>query len=113
MEYILNAILFSYYQLERETYRLIIKNFAPILKLWFRFIYKSDPFDCLQDKYSNADEFIKEKFKVSNMTDANLDYGESITRSEGSLIIVCAPYIQYILIFAERTVFRKKCIRAC
>lgn len=110
MEYIFNALLFCYYMIERGTYRLIIKCFAPILKVYLKFTYNLDPFHCIQNKYNSADKFIKDKFRVGNEADSNLDYGYSMTRSEGSLIIVCAPYIQYVLIFVERIIYRQRII---
>lgn len=110
MEYIFNALLFCYYMIERGTYRLIIKCFAPILKVYLKFTYNLIHFIAYKTNIIAQINLLKINLGVGNEADSNLDYGYSMTRSEGSLIIVCAPYIQYVLIFVERIIYRQRII---
>lgn len=97
MEFIINRILYSFYNLNQWIFKSLDRIFNPLIKLYCKVLFKWDPFNKIRSNNKDLEEFISNTYKMSDEASGNIDYGLSITNSQGDLIIVFIPYFICIL----------------
>lgn len=97
MEFIINRILYSFYNLNQWIFKSLDRIFDPLIKMYCKILFKWDPFNKIRTHNKDLEEFISNTYKMSNEATGNIDYGLSITSSQSCLVIVFIPYLMCLL----------------
>lgn len=94
---ILNGVFYSFYSMERYSYKLLYVLFAPLVKWFGKIVYALNLFDAIDKKNKNFETFMEEKYKNLDVVLNDIDFGASITRSKSSLVLVFVPYEMFFV----------------
>lgn len=102
MKLFVMRLLYSLYCAECWSYRISMRILGPLFDRFIKWIYFWDPFGYIQKNNSSVEHYIRNVYKTMEVVFYDKNIGTSISRAEGTLSVIFAPYEMLIL-----SVFKK------